>query len=188
MTTKVKKPRREVNNEEFRLAQENKDNQNIIWKELNQYKGLLSSDDLKSCGLQALWRALQYHDSTFSQKFTTSLYRFVHWECRRELRRQNNLKKNTVSIHLVGDIPKKEDSNGAEHREKMTFLQDCMRRLSNEHRTLLEEYYLQRWTYDDMAKLHNCSKESIRGKLNIAVGRLRELCEDIEEPVYSDDE
>lgn len=171
-----------VSNEQLRVAQANSDNRNIIKKVLQQFAGLIHSDDLERCGLHGLWRTLQNHDDRFGQKFTTSLTRFVRWECLRELRQQRSSRKNFLPIGESCD----DYAENKSHQEEMVHVRECMQFLSKEHRRLLEEYYLEQWTMEEIGALHNMSKETVRQKLEAAIRRLRELSTEEDEPVYSD--
>lgn len=193
MATKLKLPRkgatrRRVADEEMAAALKNTDNQNIMHNVLERYSGMMHPSDLKNCGLHALWKTLQYHKEEFGQKFTTSLFRFLHWEVRRELKRQRNEKKGMLPLSSVGDIPSQEKEDGADHREGLSHLRDCMQFMSEEQKQFLHEFYLDQWTLDEIASIHSMSKEAARQKIAIAVARLKELCEESDKPVYSEPE
>lgn len=85
MNLLVKK--KQIPNIEFETAYQNIDNKKIINSFYKKYRKRLSVDEIKSCGLIALWKCLQCHDSS-KQKFTTSLYRFMTWECLQELKKK----------------------------------------------------------------------------------------------------
>ena len=98
--------KKKISDEEFKAAYTNTDNKNIIKKVISKYDKIISPDNLESCGDNALWRTLQSHDESYEQKFTTSLYRFCEWECKRELRRNN--RKNTINAVGIHNIPSDE--------------------------------------------------------------------------------
>ena len=91
--------KKDISDIEFQQAFGDKNNVNIIKKVTLRYSKVIQEDDLISCGIHALWRALRSHDAKYGQKFTTSLYRFCEWECKRELRKKNN--KNKYKYHIV---------------------------------------------------------------------------------------
>lgn len=88
--------KRKISNEEFETAYSNIDNKKIINSFLKKYSNVLSYEDIYSCGMIALWKCLQLHDNT-KQKFTTSLYRFMTWECMQNIVKNN--KKPHISIN-----------------------------------------------------------------------------------------
>lgn len=181
--TAVRKP---VSDEQMRRALADSNNTNIIKKVLKKYIKLIHEDDLDNCGLHALWRALQYHDDAFHQKFTTSLYRFTEWECRRELRRQKNARKHQVSLgDEIEDARSLRAEDQDKRHEEMTYVRECMQLLSQDQRQLVEEYFIEQWTMDEIAALHGMAKESVRQKLDWIVRRLRDIREEDDESVYS---
>ena len=76
---------KKISDKEFEEAYKNTDNRNMIRMVCASFSNTLSSDILESCGMLALWKCLRSHDEKYGQKFTSSLYRFVRWECIREL-------------------------------------------------------------------------------------------------------
>lgn len=168
--------RKPVSDEQMERALANSDNANIIRSVLQKFAGQLHEDDLYTCGLHALWRALQYHDDSYGQKFTTSLYKFTDWECKRELRRQKNEKKNMVPLATEGEIVLMPQVPEDDHRDTMRQVQECMRSLPLPDQKLLQAYYIDQFTMDEIAALFDLSKEGVRQKLEDTVKKLRNYC------------
>lgn len=182
---KVGTRRRHVTNEEMEVALKNTDNTNIIRSVLFKYKDLINEDDLETCGLSGLWRALGYFRPEYGKKFTTNLYQFVHFECRRELRKQKNHHKGNVGLNAAANKAEAEDVECPEDRLAIRHMEECMLLLSREQRDLLHSYYYDNFTVDELSSHFGYSKETVRHKINWAELRLRELCDEIGEPVYS---
>lgn len=72
-----------MTNEQFISASKDQNNRNIINKVLNRYYKLLSKDELYSCGLYALWRALRSYNPSKGRTFSSYLWQMTDWECKR---------------------------------------------------------------------------------------------------------
>src|SRR5262245_45103905 len=146
--------KRDVSNAEFEAALADRDNQNIIKGVTSRYKKQLDADDLYTCGLNALWRALQSHDPAYEQKFTTTLFRFVHWECRRELRsRRGWVASRSRPLADEDDHHGHFKQSDATHRENVEIMRQCMDALLPEHRHAVEQYFRREWTVEEIGIL-----------------------------------
>jgi RNA polymerase sigma factor (sigma-70 family) len=123
--------------------------------------------------MYALWRALQYYRPEFGQKFTTSLTRFVNWECLREIKKHHGptLPNESFLVPLYDNSleDKHEVSPDIEHvREVLGYLDE-------DHRRILTQYYFEGMTVAKMGKANGYSKEAARKRLIIAREALREI-------------
>lgn len=151
-----------ISNEEYERAYNNKDNRKIINKVTSRYVKQLDSHDRQSCGLIALWRCLENHQDIYKQKFTSSLWRFVHWECRRELRKKN--RKKQLQYVLVPELDYVAQKNTDE-----TNVQECIMSLGEQHREMLKDYFYENKTMQEIADSRGFSKETARQKINKAI-------------------
>jgi RNA polymerase sigma factor (sigma-70 family) len=178
--TRIPTPRREVGNEEIRVAMTNKDNRGIIKTVTNKYGKMINKQDLDTCGLYGLWRALQYHQDGRGQKFTTSLYRFVDWECKKELKKKQA--KRTISLdaeYQSGQSKKKwrldvEDRSIVPEQEAK-HLRECLKLLPKNESQLVDMYYFMEMTLEQIGRNFGYTKEAARQKLNKAVQKLRKV-------------
>jgi len=188
MTKRTPRPRRAISDTEFNEALANSDNANIIKAVTQRYCGVLSSDDLRACGLHALWRCLQYHDPSYGQKFTTSLHRFTDWECKRELRKQRGgkTKRAVVIVPLyeqsVETLHENQDFLGNNLynplNEELEHVRERMGQLPFDwQRQVVEQYYFKHMTMEQIGRANGYSKEAARQKINKALTCLRRLCE-----------
>lgn len=165
-----------------KLTDEQKDNRNIIRTVTNKYAQLLTVDEINDCALEAIWRCLGYHRDDKGQKFTTSLWKFTDWECKRQLRKKRKSVNtpNTLSImdfdHF--DLPAPEVS------DDIAFIRECVDLLPEPHRQFIKEYYFQNLTMEQIGQKYNFSKEAARQKINKALKRLHEIYIDKSETVY----
>ncbi len=86
---------REVSDQEYETAYKSPDNRKVINAVLKKYRKQLSYEDLRSFGMIGLLKTLQRHDSSFGQKFTSNLHKFVNWQCIDALRALNSGVKTT---------------------------------------------------------------------------------------------
>lgn len=147
----------------------NEDNQNIIKTVTNKYRAIISIDDLQRCGLHGLWRALQYHQDGRGQKFTTSLYRFVDWECKKELNRITKQRKNVSLETIKIDVPYWGPTEDTEH------LRECLKLLPKPESQLVDMYYFRDMTLEEIGRNNRYTKEAARQKLNKAVQKLTKI-------------
>lgn len=159
---------KKVTNEEYTQAYKNLDNRRIMSFLSNRFRGSLDKDVLKSCVLYGLWRCLQYHDNNQKRKFTTSLYKFVQWECQRELARKQS-KKIDIPTEIISDnIPDKEDY------KLPTLLKDCLDYINEQDRQVLIDRYINNMTYEEIGKRYGCTKQSAKFMVTKILNSLQE--------------
>lgn len=148
---------------------QNEDNQGIIRTVANKYRSILRPEELDRCGLHGLWRALQYHQDGRGQKFTTSLYRFVDWECKKELNKSNKQKKTLSLDNIKIDPPYSGRSEDNEH------LHECLRLLPKSESELVDMYYFRDMTLEEIGRYNKYTKEAARQKLGKAIQKLGKI-------------
>lgn len=121
-----------INSQEFTEAYRDKNNLNIIKYVTKKFGSQLDYDTLIDCGMIGLWNCMFYHDETKS-KFTTNLYRFVMWECRRALKKLEKEKKRSqqfqkINFNSVGfcEINVDEYLENLQHEEKEIVIQHAI--------------------------------------------------------------
>jgi len=164
---KRKNKPREITNEEFQIALDSIDNQNIIHKVCGRFMGQLSSDTLKQCGLDGLWRALKSHDPSYQRKFTSSLYQFVEWECQRAM--ENLYADRLPAEALTPDIPADDSAEQA-----TALVNELLEFLTPEHRDIVVDRYIYNYTLKEIGDKHGYTDEGIRYILKKALEQLRE--------------
>ena len=149
------------------------DNVNIIRKVTAKYASVIHSDDLRTCGLNALWRTLQCHDPKYNQKFTTSLYRFVEWECQRELRRRRTkVLSLTVPLEQAAPHEVTEDSLPSADVE---LVREAISMLDEQDRELVELRFRDEIILDDLASHFECSRTTIDRRIERVLDKIVEL-------------
>lgn len=170
-----KATRKPVSDEQMRAALADMNNVRVVKKVLARFAGSLSEDDLHRCGLHALWKALAYHDDSYRQKFTTTLHRFTRWECSREIRRQRNARKHFVPLEAAEEPAVRSPAPALDL--DVVHVRECMDRLPAADRRLLDAYYVEQWTLDEISIRFGMSKEGVRQRLDSILVHLRDLCE-----------
>jgi RNA polymerase sigma factor (sigma-70 family) len=164
--------RKFVTNEQIDAALAVEDNMNIIRKVTAKYASVIHYDDLRTCGLNALWRTLQCHDPSYNQKFTTSLYRFVEWECQRELRR-----KRTKVLSLTVPLEQAEPHEVSAHAmpsADVELVREVISAMDEQDREIIHFHFLEGHSLRDAARRFGFSKQVARKKKQEALEKLRE--------------
>lgn len=170
---------RRVGDAEFVAALADPDNANVLKATLRRYANLLDQDERTSCGLKAVWRTLRHHRDDMGQKFTTSLVRFVHWECRREAaRRGGKSPPGTLpfSDRDAAARPRRDDGASERHEEMEHVLTRLPLLPRAWQRRMLRQHFLQGMSVDEVGVANGCTREAARQRIRKAVDKLRELC------------
>jgi len=171
---KKMKVKKEITDLDFSNAVKNQDNINIIKKATLSYRKIIDVDELKSCGLEALWKSLQCHNEKYKQKFTTTLYRFVDWECKRRLRRKNAL-KNNPSHFIYSDF-----SNFLIKKNDLScYINEKISLLDKNFSILLRQRFFDGFSVKEIGAMNNCTPSIIRYKLLKAIEKLKSICLDL---------
>lgn len=180
--------RRAVSDEELRAALADQDNANVVRSVLQMYVGVMNDEDLRTCGMHAVWRCLGYYDPNHrsGQKLTTHLYQAVKWECDRQLGRERRERgRGTVPLSKAGDPPARQPGSDADAvRDRSGQVRELMRLLPAQQRRVVNHYFFERRTYDEIASLLGVSRQLVCRRLDHALARLRELCEEEDGAVY----
>jgi DNA-directed RNA polymerase specialized sigma24 family protein len=139
-------------------ALKDQDIQNIMHKAAGSFRGQLSDDEIHTCKLNALWKALLNHDENKAAKFTTYLYSGVRIECIREVKFN---KRQHLPLHA--NLPDKEDH---------FFKVDLMDEIDQcPNKDLLIDR-MNSLTIKEIAKKHGCNRETIRRKIKKSVNHM----------------
>lgn len=175
--------KKNISDIEFEEAFGDKNNVNIIKKVTIRYSKIIQEDDLISCGIHALWRALRSHDVKYGQKFTTSLYRFCEWECKRELRKKNRKNKyeyrvvdfqmachsETVKAKAIIDISR----ISVFVREGERNFEELLEILDLNEKNIIEKRFKEEKNITEISKETNISKLKIKKTIASAMSKIR---------------
>lgn len=176
--------KKEVSNEEFvkafgqldtpidKMTKEQRDNHKLMRSITNKYANVLTEEEIYSCMMRATLRCLAHHENDKGNKFTTSLWRFITWECNRELTKKFKETNNQfVSINEFDNF----DYQAVEESDDISNLRECIGLLPQAEQELIKEYYFDRYTMEEIGVKHKYTKEAARQKINKALVKLKEI-------------
>lgn len=111
----VNQHKRDVTELEFSLAWNNASHQNLMGSVCCQFRKLLPQESLDSAKMVALWKCLSSHNENYGQQFTSSLWRFIRWECLKALERGEGFRgkfRGEQCVLYSGELP--EDKVGVD--------------------------------------------------------------------------
>lgn len=163
---------RGITNAEFEDALNNKDNRLVILKVLSGFSRSADWDDLWTWGLNALWYTLRNHVDGAGQKFTTSLWTSVSWECMRQLR---NSGKSVQSVNVDFDVVDRNFSERSHFREEMACLSEVVPKLSPYEQRLLKDRFFWGKTMTEISGEHEVSEQLVTDRINLLLNKIKEL-------------
>lgn len=162
----VKKERKKISDIEYQDAYKNQDNQRVIKSVLSKYRHKLDEHTLESCGLQALWKCLQSHDYSFTTKFTSSLWKFTTWECKREIAKVKN-KSREQPLEFSADI--------APDKQPVSYdLSDYFSLLSDDEKQVLNYRFVENMTLLEIGNRFGFTREAARLKIKKAINKIKD--------------
>jgi DNA-directed RNA polymerase specialized sigma24 family protein len=171
--------RREVANDEVVQALADPDVREMVEYETGKYRNGLDDQQRESIGQYAVWRALQYYKKEFGQKFTTSLYRFIHYECCRELkkvRRSGHLQRYGPDVSEMGLAHQEPEPRQVDPR-LVRVAEMIDKFLPKRVAVVMRRHYLERQPLDEVAAEAGMSREAAGRAITWGVERMRELCD-----------
>lgn len=95
-------------NEKIEVSLRDEEHQKIMNKASRSFTGQLTPDEIRTCHVNAIWKAHEHYNPNGGAKFFTYLYKGVIIECLRELR-FNQKHKDHRSVHA--NIPDKRNGH-----------------------------------------------------------------------------
>lgn len=169
--------KRVISNVEYESALNNDVNQKYISTVTSRYTKFLDAEERRACGLDALWKTLQGHRDGMGNKFETSLYRHLVWECRRAARKKMTVSSRIASSRLTESVVQDRPSAWDEdYRDEMEHALSRLRLLPEEEQTMLRRHYIEGKNYDEIGQELGYSKVVVHRRIGEAVVRLRAAC------------
>jgi RNA polymerase sigma factor (sigma-70 family) len=134
-----------------------------IKRTTEQYRHVLSIEVREACGDMALWKCLQCYDPSFNQSVSSSLFRFIHWECRRALR---DLRPKTPHSQLHENVTQDET------QYLNMIINDCLGVLCSRDRRIIEDRYLYQYTLQEIANKEGCSRQGVKHIIDRCLNRM----------------
>ncbi len=139
-------------------ALKDEDIQNIMNKAAGSFRGQLNDDEIHTCKINALWKALLNYDENKAAKFTTYLYSGVRIECIREVKFN---KRRHQPLH----------SGLAENRDHFLTV-DLMDELDNCPDKELLVDRMKSFTIKEIAQRHGCNRETVRRRIKKSANKI----------------
>lgn len=140
-------------NTKIEQALKNQDIVKIMNKACVRFSNQLDVDTLKTCKLNALWKAFLHFKPEKNTKFTTYLYQGVFIECLKEVKFIN---KSKAKHKLHENVSSYQDT---------TIMVDILDELKNEEDREIIMDRMSKMTINEIAKKKNVSRETIRKKI-----------------------
>jgi RNA polymerase sigma factor (sigma-70 family) len=156
-----------ISDSDLREALSKSENIDMIHKVCYTYRKSLPPSVLKSCGEAAVWRCLQSHKEGMGQRFTSSLYRFLHWECLREIH-QNSTKLDTL------EISEHEAPENVSMLDRL-ILKECLESLPETERKIVIARFIENRTLTDIGNMFNYSRQGIRNILFRSLTKMKKI-------------
>jgi len=155
-----------VTNDEFETAIKNPNNRSIIKFVCNQYRDWLTEDTLISCGLNGLWNCLEKHNPKLGNKFTSSLYLFVKWQCAGQIRQNKNNRYVELREDIVDESPAVLDC---------MIVHEYLEKLPKRQKKVVYDKFFEGKNGAEIARELNCTRENVRQLLERAISNLRKM-------------
>ena len=160
--------KRPVSNDELTAALGLSENKRLAHTLFYRFKFVKDLDVRDEVFRLAVWRALQYHQSTYEgrqRKFVTSLAKFIHWECQRYERR---VKREQRRLGIL------KDHFFVHHNPDHVFVVDELEHydLNVDPTGILKERFLDEKTLTEIAREKGWSENRTRKQVRAAIDEL----------------
>lgn len=135
------------------------------------FGGTIPADRRQDIMNSAVMRCLEKHDEAYGRRFLLSLYRFTTWECSRFVR---DTRRQGRPLRL-SELPELSDP-AQDRRDDLIDVHDCMQRLAEDDRAIIDQRYLMCMTYQEIGDIHGYSYQTAMVRVRRAIERLRRLC------------
>ena len=141
---------------------ENQDVLGIASSAASPFTSVLSKDEINTCILNAVWKALKKYDSRVGCKFTTYLYKGVALECLNQ--QKNNSSKTSYILHK--NLP-----DPIDHTLRIDMI-DLIKHCDEPE--LIYDRYYKNMTIKELAQQRGICGEAIRMKIKKTLKKLKE--------------
>jgi len=139
-------------NQAIKNALSNEENKHIIMVLSSKYKYYMDEWAIENCVLHAIWKCLLRHNPEYNTKFSSSLYRYIEWECKNYIRENYRY---TDNFELL------------EAKDATTTIEvnDCLSQLSGINRDILKQYHYEGMTIREIAESNGYTKTTAHNKI-----------------------
>lgn len=144
-------------------AMNDKDITKIMIKASNSFKSQLDVDEIHTCKLNALWKAIKNFNPNKKTKFTTYLYQGVYIECLKELKFKQKSRSCNKKLH----------NNVSSSNSDSLFIDILDEAKTEEERNLIIDKISNK-TINEMASTRLYSRETVRKKLKKIASNMKD--------------
>lgn len=128
----------------------------------SKFKHQLTHDILENCCLHALYKCMQTHNPLLANKFTSSLYNHVVWQCMQAISEQRNKSTNNLLFDL----------SVAHKMGETLVLNEFLAILDDRDREMVRDRYLNSLTFVELARKYNCTPPGAKFIVSNAIDRM----------------
>lgn len=162
-----------VTNDDYERAYNDLDNQRIMLAASSSFVNKLTPEARAEQMRIALFRCLLKFDPSRGKKFTTSLFEYTKWACLNAVRDRKRIKHR--SMISIEDQPEPTSPINP-NQEDIDHIRECMGFLNPRDRSIIDQYYIQNMTLDEIGKSNAYTRQAASQNLTRATQRLRRIC------------
>tara|TARA_R100001132_G_scaffold27467_1_gene33882 strand:- start:214 stop:702 length:489 start_codon:yes stop_codon:yes gene_type:complete len=151
----------EVSSEDFEVSLNKEDTKRVFGFLAKKYYRSMPIDEIESCQLIGLWKALKKYDIAKKRKFSNFLYVSIDWECKLYLRR--NRRRYLTCDTFLGDSGDYE----------LVELLDIVDSLSPRLKRVVKQRFFYNLTMEEIGDANDYSRETARRYLKEAMEQLQ---------------
>lgn len=151
----------EVNTKDFNSALKDEKNKKVFACLGKKYYSGIPPDEMESCKLLGLWKALKKYDPDKKRKFSNFLYVSVDWECKLYLRKN---KRKYISCETFPS-----EVNSFDEVDISDFINSLSPRL----KIVIRQRFFENLTMEEIGLKNDYSRETARRYLQEAIDKLK---------------
>lgn len=161
--------KKKITNDEFNTAYIDINNKKIINKVAQKYKKYIPRDEIKTCGMMALWKSLEKFNPERGRKFTSFLYNMMNFECMAWLNKDSKYKQK-INKYLQSPFNFISDSINCNSYNEFN---DLISILPKNLATIVELRIIYNMSFEEIGVINKFSHETARRKLKEAYDKLK---------------
>jgi RNA polymerase sigma factor (sigma-70 family) len=138
---------------------------------LRRHGYAIPSEEHESIKWTAVLRCLKVFRPDRKQKLSTSLFRYLKWECD-NFRRQYRKPRREIPLSSISELK----APVPDRQEEIDHVRECMGMLDEPQREIVSSYYFGGMSLEEIGEERGYSRESARLNLARAMDRLRWFC------------
>ncbi len=161
-----------ISNKEFEEAYKDTTNNKIIRKAMKKYIQYMPKEEIKNCGMIALWKSLKKFNPEKNMKFTSFLYRMVCFECMGFIGKDKKIRTYKTKERLD---PKPIDELSLPYMSGTNYdeFDDMISVLPKKLAKIVKLRIVYNMSFEEIGRINKFSHETARRKLKLAYSKLK---------------